>query len=107
MTIREWLRYAAETLLTGPCLIGRHKRRYEPAQEALGHTYPGFDYCPRCTRTWGLTVLPDGHPDNFDGLLTDAQEEWLADLDAQLWPEEADQDLTRAAQERLDRVKEI
>lgn len=106
MSIREWLRYATETLLTGPCLIGRHKLRYQPEQHALGRTYPGFEYCPRCCMTRGLAVLPDGHPDDYDGLLTDTEEEWLAELDAELWPEETDPELIRDAQEHLARSTE-
>lgn len=102
----EQIRYLIQTILTGPCLIGWHKLMLEPTQKALGHIYPGFEYCPRCCKTRELAEPTVEHPETLDGLLPDAQETWLAELDAQLWPEDTDWQYTRDASARLARSTE-
>lgn len=106
--LKEQIRYLIQTLLTGPCLIGRHKTMLEPTQKALGHIYPGFEYCPRCRMTRDLAAEPPyEHPDSLDGsLTTEEQEAWLAFMDADTWPEDTDWQYTRDAQARLARSTE-
>lgn len=103
---KQAIRYLAETLATGPCLIGRHKSTLEPTQTACGRTFVGFEYCPRCCMTRELTEPTVEHPESLDNLLSAAQEAWLAELDAALWPDETDWELTRDAAQRLARSTE-
>jgi hypothetical protein len=103
----EQIRYLIQTILTGPCLIGRHRLMLEPTQKALGVTHPGFEYCPRCGKTRDLaTEPPYAHPDSLDGLLPDADETWLAEMDALTWPDDTDWQHTRDASARLARSTE-
>lgn len=103
---KETVRYLTETLLTGPCLIGRHKWAIEPAQTINGKTFPAFLNCPRCCTTSGLADPAPDYPENLDVLLSDADEEWLAEMDAATWPDETDWEHTRDASARLARSTE-
>jgi hypothetical protein len=72
------------------CAEVGHDWHLLPAREWVqwnGYTIEPPLECSRCeTRDTGL---PDGHPESLDTELSDAHEELLAALDAELFPEDA------------------
>lgn len=63
---------------------------YQPEEITDGRVYGPWLYCPACGTTVQLLREPPfGHPDSMTVEFSEAVEEWLAELDEELFPEEA------------------
>ncbi|MFF5261421.1 hypothetical protein ACFY4C_20960 [Actinomadura viridis] len=71
--------------------LGRHAWKHQAAETAInGRVCGPWIYCAGCGITRKLQAEPPfEHPDSMTAELPAEQEEWLAAIDAALWPREA------------------
>lgn len=71
------------------CAADFHGWRYQPGIQVRGETYGPYRACRHCGTNIVLAVEPPaGHPDSMTRELSRQDEEWLAALDHELFPEE-------------------
>ncbi|MFG2001639.1 hypothetical protein ACGFNU_21055 [Spirillospora sp. NPDC048911] len=81
-------------------ITGRHTRRFVPGYVHHGHTYPAALVCDPCELHIAVALAP-ANPESLTRSLEPGEEDFLAELDAQLWPEAADTTWCRDVLDRM------
>lgn len=69
----------------------QHEWRYQPAHTTpRGGEYGPYRVCIHCSAGLVLANIPDRHPETAVIVLDEADEEWLAGLDAKIDPDLAE-----------------
>jgi hypothetical protein len=75
-------------------MLCEHEWRYEPARTTLrGGEYGPYRICARCEDGLVLANIPAGHPETVSIAIDEADEEWLASLDAELDPDRTNEEV--------------